>query len=110
LFNPSNVDFLYQADQRDPLKLAKEVPMDMPVLLIHGAKDEQVTTEQMDDLAQAFVDSGQNHFTRLDLPSANHIYQVIEGEPNAQQDYMNPSLPFSLEIEPALQEFFQQLP
>lgn len=105
LLGPANVAFLYQADQRDPLKLAAEVPDDMPVLIIHGAKDDQVTTAQVDGLAAAFEASGHTHLTRLDLPDANHIFRVIEGVPDPARDYRDTSLPFSPEIEPALREF-----
>lgn len=105
LFSAANVPFLYQADQRDPLQLAAEVPDDMPVLIIHGAKDEQIMTAGIDGLADAFEDSGHTRLTRLELPDANHIFQVIEGEPDAQRDYPDRSLPFSPEIEPALREF-----
>ncbi|HWV23450.1 MAG TPA: alpha/beta fold hydrolase [Thermomicrobiales bacterium] len=105
LLSPANVPFLYQADQRDPLTLVTEVPQDMPVMIIHGAKDEQVTTAQMDQLAAAFEDSGHTHLTRLELPNANHIFQVIEGEPDAAKNYADTSLPFSPEIEPALREY-----
>ena len=107
LLSPINVTFFYQADQRDPAVLAGELPPDMPVLIIHGAKDEQVTTEQVDSLEEAFVDAGHTGMMRLELPNANHIFQVIEGEPSALEDYTDTSLPFSPEIEKALQEFMQ---
>lgn len=45
----------------------------VPVLLSHGAKDSQVTTEHMDALAHAFEESGHSHLTRLTLPNANDI-------------------------------------
>jgi len=106
LFSPGNVPFLYQADQRDPAVLAGEIPADMPVLILHGAKDEQVTVAQVDALEQGFVDSGHESVTRVEIEDANHIFQVIAGEPNAVVDYTNPDLAFSPDVAEALAAYF----
>lgn len=106
LFSSGNMQFLYQADQRDPAVLAGEVPADMPVMILHGAKDEQVTTAQVDVLEQGFIDSGHEQVTRVEIEDANHIFQVIAGEPNAAVDYVNPDLEFSAEVAGALAAFF----
>lgn len=105
LFGPVNVEFLYQADQRDPRQMATGVPAKMPVLIVHGAKDEQVTTAQVDGLAAAFRESGHLRMMRMEIADANHIFQVVRGEPDLQRDYADRSLPFSPEVEMALREF-----
>lgn len=74
LFNPANIAFLHQADQRDPLAMAAEVPDDVPVLILHGEKDEQVLTAQVDALKAAFADAGHPAVTRVSLPDANHVF------------------------------------
>jgi hypothetical protein len=109
LFNPVNIAFLYQADQRDPLAMAAEVPDEVPVLILHGEKDEQVLTEQVDALAAAFEEAGHSAVTRVSLPDANHVFQVIEGQPNAAIDYTNPGLAFDPGVREALAAFMVEI-
>jgi len=107
LLSPINMDFLYQIDQRDPAELAANVPSEVPVLILHGLKDEQVLPHQPDRLEIAFAEAGHPDVMRVDIEHANHIFRVIEGEPNAAEDYLDPTLPFSPDVGEALETYLE---
>ncbi len=55
----------------DPLATAKRVKI--PVLILQGATDQQVTAEQADALAQALRDGGNRRVTARVFPETNHF-------------------------------------
>ncbi len=57
----------------DPLPTARRVRV--PVLVLHGEQDLQVTVEQADTLAAAFRAGGNNDVTLRRLARTNHLFQ-----------------------------------
>lgn len=57
----------------DPLPTARRVRV--PVLVLHGEQDLQVTVEQADSLAAAFRGGGNSDVTLRRLPRTNHLFQ-----------------------------------
>ncbi len=94
LFNPVSVPFIVEADSWHPAELAASLPGDLPVLILQGSKDQQVTSDQVQVLVDGFAGAGNEHVTLVELPNSNHLLKVVEGEPNAAIDYANPNLPF----------------
>ncbi len=94
VFGAVNAPFLAEADAWHPAEIAGSLPADLPVLILRGGKDEQVTVEQVQQLVDGFTGAGNDHVTFVQLPDANHLLKVVEGEPNAGLDYANPNLPF----------------
>jgi alpha-beta hydrolase superfamily lysophospholipase len=88
--------------------VAASLPAGLPVLVLHGGKDEQVSAAHIDHLMEGFAAAGNEAVTRVDLPDANHLLKVIDGEPNAALDYANPDLPFSPDAIAAIEAFLQQ--
>ena len=95
LFTPGNAPFLAQADAIDPADVAASLPADLPVLVLLGQKDSQVTKAQVDHLMTGFTKAGSTSASFVFLPDANHALRIVEGEPNPAVDYANPDLPFS---------------
>lgn len=60
----------------DPLVTAKKVGV--PVLLLHGGNDRQVTTDQAALLAGAFMSGGDKDVTVHVFPELNHLFLVDE--------------------------------
>lgn len=58
----------------DPLATAKKVSV--PVLLLHGGNDRQVTTDQAALLAGAFMSGGDKDVTVHVFPELNHLFLV----------------------------------
>ena len=56
----------------DPLPTARRV--DVPVLILQGATDQQVTPEQADTLAAAFRAGGNRDVTVRVFPATNHLF------------------------------------
>lgn len=95
LFPPTAARFLAEADATDPANVAAALPVTLPVLVLHGGKDEQVSADHINHLMAGFAEAGNEAAMRVDLADANHLMKVIAGEPNAAVDYANPDLPFS---------------
>ncbi len=107
LFAPANIPFLVEIDRHDPAAIAASLPADLPVLILHGGKDQQVFPEHIAHLMTGFA----NHdaVTLVEIPDANHLLKTIEGEPNAAVDYANPDLPFAPDAIAALETFIATL-
>ncbi len=105
LFNTANAAFLAQIDAVDPAAIAAGLPPALPVLVLLGEKDEQVTAGQVDHLMTGFGDAGNDVAQLVVLPNVNHLMKVVEGDPNAALDYANPELPFSPEAVAAIEGF-----
>lgn len=95
LFNPGSAAFLAQIDKVDPGEVARQLPATLPVLVLHGDKDQQVTSTQVAHLMSGFKQAANQNATLVELSNTNHLLKVIAGKPNAAVDYANPDLPFS---------------
>jgi alpha-beta hydrolase superfamily lysophospholipase len=100
----SNLLFLYTADQYDPLAIAPSLAY-LPVLLTHGTKDVQVTTDEVSRLADAFAQGGDNMVEIEEISNMDHVFKDVEGTPDPATDYTNPNLPFSTVFAQRLQNF-----
>jgi uncharacterized protein len=64
----------------DPLVAARRVRM--PVLILQGATDQQVTAEQAEALGKAMREAGNTQVTVRVFPQANHLFvQDADGDP-----------------------------
>ncbi|MGH2585199.1 MAG: alpha/beta hydrolase family protein [Dehalococcoidia bacterium] len=97
LFNPANIRFLVDVDRYDPRDLAAALPPAMPVLILRGQKDQQVSAEDVERIAVGLRQAN-NHAFEVDQPAnVNHVFKEVPGVPNPAVDYANPDLPFSRE-------------
>ena len=106
LLSPTNIPFLEQEDQQDPAALAKNLGPSMPVLVLHGTKDSQVSEADTAPLLTAL--RGDSAVVHDEVPDADHLYQQITGTPNPTADYADPSLPLAAQVGPDLKTFLQQ--
>lgn len=95
LFSPANIDFLVQIDAIDPRELAAALPSDLPVLVLLGNKDAQVTGDQVRNLLDGFRAAGNDQVQFAAIPKADHTFRIVEGEANPAVDYANPDLEFA---------------
>lgn len=97
IFNPVNTRFLVQDESYDPQVLAHRLPRAMPVLLLHGKLDVQVSEGDIRGLWNVLQRTGHTHALLYDLPRVDHVFKEIRGTPSANPliDYNNPALPFS---------------
>ncbi|HEX2213434.1 MAG TPA: hypothetical protein VHH12_08295 [Mycobacterium sp.] len=70
LLNPGNVKAVVEADKIDPLRLAAELPVGMPVLLTCSDADEQATCTSVQPLAKALEHTA---LTLVELEGVNHV-------------------------------------
>jgi alpha-beta hydrolase superfamily lysophospholipase len=108
IFTPLNASFVAEADSWHPAEVAASLPTDMPVLVMHAGKDEQVTRAQVQQLVAGFTTAGNHNVRLIDLPDANHFLRVVEGKPNADVDYLNPSLLFDPAAVQAIATFLER--
>jgi len=108
VFSPTNAAFLAQIDKIDPAEVAASLPADLPVLVLLGNKDAQVTGDQVRHLMDGFHDAGNEvvHFTAL--PLADHTLRIVEGEADPSVDYANPDLEFSPQAVTAIDDFLAE--
>lgn len=99
LFNPKVRDFLIDAFRYDPAELAKGASV--PMLIIQGEHDIQVTRTDADWLAAA-----QPKAKLVIVPGMNHVLKVAPAArtPNAAT-YANPSLPLAPGLVEAIASF-----
>lgn len=97
IFSAVNARFLAQADRYDPRALAAGLPPTLPALLLRGAKDQQVSADDMRALMDGFHTAGNTSAAAYELPDVNHVFKEVAGTPNPAVDYINPALPFSQE-------------
>jgi uncharacterized protein len=69
----------------DPLAMAARV-RNVPVLVLHGATDRQVTLDQAPMLADAFREAGNPDVTLTVLPAINHL--LVPDPDGSPQDYV----------------------
>ena len=106
-FNSINAKFLSQEESYDPQALAARLRRAMPVLILHGTVDVQVTESDIHALQQAFETSGHTRAALYDLPQVDHEFKEVRGTPNPNPliDYTNPALRFSRAAEARLKAF-----
>lgn len=105
ILTPLNASFVAEADSWHPASIAASLPADLPVLVIHAGKDEQVTLAQVRQLVAGFSAGGNRNVRLVELPNTSHFLREVEGEPNADVDYLNPALPFAPGARDAIAEF-----
>ena len=106
LLSPTNVPILEQEDQQDPAALARSLGAHLPVLVLHGTKDSQVSDVDTAPLLTALKED--SALVHDEVPNANHLYQQINGTPNPVADYVNTSLPLAAQVGPDLKKFLQK--
>jgi alpha-beta hydrolase superfamily lysophospholipase len=103
LFQKQNLKFLQTAHRHDPRALASGLPPALPVLVLCGEKDAQMSCGDARLLVDSFPKEGNVRFARLG--NVNHVFKEIEGEPSLPADYVDPAKPFSREAERVLADF-----
>lgn len=102
--NPSTARFLYEADQHDPSSLAATLPAHMAVLVTCSNADLQVRCAEVERLAAGLTRANSNtDFVRL--TGVDHVLKV--DATGSVANYTKP-LPFSPELQAALQAFIDQ--
>jgi hypothetical protein len=86
-----------QADRYDPAAVAAQLPPTLPALVLHGAKDQQVASADIDYLMGGFQRAGNQRAVRVELPDVDHIFKEGPGQPDPARDYADPNLPCSHE-------------
>jgi uncharacterized protein len=105
LFNPTNEKFLAEVEKADPRQIAATLPPTLPVLVLHGSKDQQVSTADVQNLMQGFQTAGNTKAMLAELPNVDHVFKEVPGTPNPATDYGNPALHFSSEATTRLAAF-----
>ncbi len=105
LFNPANERFLAEVARYDPRQLAAALPPSLPVLILHGSKDQQVSAADTQAILDGFRNGGAQDVTLVELPGVNHVFKEVPGTPNPVKDYPDPDLPFSREAAARLRDF-----
>jgi pimeloyl-ACP methyl ester carboxylesterase len=101
LFRPSVQPYLISWFRYDPAQVLKG--LDMPVLLIQGTSDAQVTVAQVERLAAAKPDA-----EVMILEGMNHVLKrVPAGQLDLTQSYGDPSLPLASGLVETISSFLQ---
>ena len=103
LFAPQVQDFLIDMFRQDPAKLAASVKV--PMLIIQGERDLQVSTADAHALAAA-----QPEATLVLLPQMNHVLKDVGSEDRAANlaTYADPSLPVDSSLVDAVVKFVKR--
>jgi alpha-beta hydrolase superfamily lysophospholipase len=105
IFNPYNEKFLAQVAPYDPMQLAAALPPTLPALILHGTKDVQVSTGDVDNVQRGFQMAGNANAARFELANVDHVFKEIPGDPDPANEYTNPAYPFSHEAVDHLNAF-----
>lgn len=102
LFNPAVQGFLISTIALDPAELARNAQL--PILIVQGGKDLQVTLEDAKLLAAAAPSA-----KLTILPEANHVLKDIKGKSRAENiaAYAAPDLPIANNLIPTITEFIR---
>jgi uncharacterized protein len=100
LFAPEVQGFLIDAMSYDPVRLASQV--EVPMLVVQGTRDLQVSVADARMLADAAPDA-----TLALVPDVNHVLKLVASDdPSANlATYANPNLPISSEVVDAVATF-----
>jgi fermentation-respiration switch protein FrsA (DUF1100 family) len=107
IFRPDTARFLAQADAYDPHALASGLPAHLPVLVLRGAKDQQVSAADAQAILEGLQTAGNTRSLGYELTDVNHVFKEVPGPPNPAADYTNPALPFSHEAAARLADFLR---
>lgn len=108
VFSQANAPFLSQIDKVDPSEVAASLPPDLPVLVLLGFKDAQVTGDQVRHLMDGFREAGNDNVHLGSLPQADHTLRIVEGDADPSVDYANPNLEFSPEAVTQIDAFLEE--
>jgi uncharacterized protein len=100
LFSPRIQPYLIDTFQRDPAKLA--AALRLPVLILQGERDLQVSTTDAKALASA-----QPKAKLVMVPHMNHVLKDVENDDRASNlaTYADPSLPIDPQLVDAIADF-----
>jgi pimeloyl-ACP methyl ester carboxylesterase len=102
LFRPSVQPYLISWFKYNPQAEIKKLAV--PILILQGNKDLQVTVQNAENLSKANTNS-----ELLIIDKMNHILKVIEGDQQANlESYNNESLPISEELTSKIVSFIQK--
>lgn len=102
LFRPSIQPYLISWFKYNPQTEIKK--LNVPILIIQGTKDLQVTVKDADNLSKANTNS-----ELLIIDNMNHIMKVIEGDQQANiKSYSNETLPISEILTSKIVSFIQK--
>jgi alpha-beta hydrolase superfamily lysophospholipase len=105
VFTPTNERFLAEVDRYDPRQIAATLPPTLPVLVLRGTKDQQISSADMQNVMQGFQMAGNTKATLAELADVDHVFKEVPGAPNPATDYGNPALRFSVEAVTRLAAF-----
>jgi hypothetical protein len=105
IFSGANQRFLAEVERYDPATLAAKLPAQLPILVLHGGKDQQISDADIARLAGALGQSSHANVRVEALPDADHVFKDVPGTPDATTDYTNPRLSFSSDAAQKLQSF-----
>ena len=97
IFTSANEKFLAEAEMDDPRQIAATLPPTLPVLVLHGTKDQPVGTADVQNLMQGFQTAGNTKAMLAELTGVDHVFKEVPGTPNPATDYGDPALHFSSE-------------
>jgi hypothetical protein len=102
LFRPSVQPYMISWFRYDPQMEIKKLAI--PVLVVQGTNDIQVSAEDAKLLAQA-----SDHARLVLIQNMNHIFKMVEGDEKANfATYSNPSLPISEELVSSITDFIKK--
>lgn len=103
LFRPSVQPYLISWFRYDPQKEIQKLTI--PVLIVQGTNDIQVSTEDAQLLAKANA-----HAQLALIENMNHIFKIVTGDKNANiASYSDPSLPISDELVNSIVTFMKKI-
>ncbi|MFD2516700.1 alpha/beta hydrolase family protein [Salinimicrobium flavum] len=103
IFRPSVQPFILSWMKYDPKE--KITDLDMPLLLINGTKDLQISEQEAQSLKRANPDA-----ELLLIENMNHVLRNISGsELENSKSYNEPGLPLHPQLTPAIVEFIKKL-
>lgn len=101
LFGEQNQNFLIEWISLNP---AEEIAkLKMPILIINGTKDIQVSITEAEILHQANPKS-----EVVIVENMNHIFKTIENDEENMKSYNDPKLPINKELVPIITKFLQK--
>jgi len=102
LFRPSVQPYMISWFAYDPAVEIKK--LSIPVLIIQGTNDIQVSVDEADLLLKA-----KPHSTLVLIKNMNHIFRIIDGDKNSNiATYNNSSLPISKDLTDNISKFINK--
>ena len=94
--------FMQQEDSYDPAQLAAQLPATLPVLLLHGDRDTNVTTEEVQHLLGGFQAAGNGNVQFDAFKNVDHEFRQISP---GKETSLAIAYPFSLDVADAVTSF-----